>query len=130
MLPRHPDHGRQLDQKAELIQLVEIMLAQHRYPEAAVANHFDQALASEVEQGLTDRGGRDAQLGGEIGDRMQLAGADLAGHDATTDDASGPVPEAGPVQRWKSAAVRTGTLGVPGQFRREPLAETSRLAAP
>lgn len=74
---RDPADGRHLDHRAQFGELVQVALADLGDPEALVADGLDQSFPGQVEHGLTDGGGRDAEFGREARCGVDAAGAQL-----------------------------------------------------
>jgi hypothetical protein len=116
-----PSHGRDLEQQPQVEHLGDVDVVAVEHPEAAVAGDLDHARLGQPQQALADRGAGDLQLVGQLVDRVQLAGPQLAGADRLphrVDDLVGeargsPDPHGGPplTCRMLHVTLRRGTGG-------------------
>jgi hypothetical protein len=75
-------HRRHLKHQSQLEDLIEVFLGYRRHHEAAIGNHLDKAIYSEIAEGLTDRCCRHAEPICELTNRVQVIALDFARDDS------------------------------------------------
>jgi hypothetical protein len=77
-------HARDLQHKAQLEELIEVMIGQDDNSETAIADDFHQPFMDEVEQGFPDRCCRYTEFRCEVGCRVNFSSLKLARNHADT----------------------------------------------